>query len=167
MCAKKARCLASQPIQEHISLCDAVNATQEQAYTERNQKQSKYGTGGQKMATEQRLIDANALLLEIEKELADYCTFFSAEQNKMINVGLRIAATDTRNQPTVDAVPVVHGHWIDSISVGHMGRITGYSIDCSVCDSVFKDDSRAVVKHWKEQFKVCPFCGAVMGLNGE
>ena len=61
---------------------------------------------------------------------------------------------------------VVHGYWIDSYSVDHIGRITEHGIDCSVCDSVFKDDSRAVVKHWKEQFKVCPFCGAKMDGDG-
>ncbi len=68
--------------------------------------------------------------------------------------------------PAVDAVEVVHGYWIDSTSVDHMGRIIEHSIDCSVCDSVFKDDSREVVKHWKEQFKVCPFCGAKMDGDG-
>ena len=68
--------------------------------------------------------------------------------------------------PTVDAVPVVHGYWIDSHSADHIGRIIEHSIDCSVCDSVFKDDSRAVVKHWKEHFKVCPFCGALMEGDG-
>ena len=73
---------------------------------------------------------------------------------------------DIADVPIVDAVPVVHGYWIDSHSVDHIGRITGHGIDCSVCDSVFKDDSRAVVKHWKEQFKVCPFCGAVMDGDG-
>lgn len=65
-----------------------------------------------------------------------------------------------------DRVEVVHGYWIDSTSVDHVGRIIEHSIDCSVCDSVFKDDSRAVVKHWKERFKVCPFCGAVMDGDG-
>ena len=69
--------------------------------------------------------------------------------------------------PTVDAVPVVYGYWIDSTSVDHIGRITEHSIDCSVCDSVFKDDSREVVKHWKERFKVCPFCGAKMDGGNE
>ena len=70
-------------------------------------------------------------------------------------------------KPTVDAVEVVHGYWIDSTTVDHMGRITGHGIDCSVCDSVFKDDSREVVKHWKERFKVCPFCGALMDGGNE
>ena len=66
----------------------------------------------------------------------------------------------------VDAVEVVHGYWIDSHTVDHLGRIIEHSIDCSVCDSVFKDDSRAVVQHWKENFNVCPFCGAKMDGDG-
>ena len=69
--------------------------------------------------------------------------------------------------PTVDAVEVVHGYWIDSYSVDHTGRITEHGIDCSVCDSVFKADRRDVVQHWKEQFKVCPFCGALMDGGNE
>ena len=70
-------------------------------------------------------------------------------------------------QPGVDAVEVVHGYWIDSYSADHMGRIIEHSIDCSVCDSVFKDDSREVVKRWKERFKICPFCGAKMDGGNE
>jgi len=66
-----------------------------------------------------------------------------------------------------DAVEVVHGYWIDSYSVDHIGRIIEHSIDCSVCDSVFKDESRKVVKHWKERFKICPFCGATMDGGAE
>ena len=54
-----------------------------------------------------RLIDANALLLEIEEELSHESHFFTTEQNKLIDMGLRIAAGDIRHQPTVDAVEVV------------------------------------------------------------
>jgi hypothetical protein len=74
---------------------------------------------------------------------------------------------DLINEPTINAVEVVHGEWIDSTNVDHMGRIIEHGIDCSVCDSVFKDDSREVVKHWKERFKVCPFCGAKMDGGNE
>ena len=69
--------------------------------------------------------------------------------------------------PTVDAVEVVHGYWTDSYNVDHMGRVVEHGIDCSVCESVFKDDSRDVVKRWKERFNVCPFCGAVMDGGNE
>lgn len=59
------------------------------------------------MENKKRLIDANALLLEIEEELAHESPFFTKEQNELIDCGLRIAAKDIRYQPTVDAVEVV------------------------------------------------------------
>lgn len=51
-----------------------------------------------------RLIDADKLLCEIEEELSCECKAYTAEQNKWIDTGLRIAATDIRHQPTVKAV---------------------------------------------------------------
>ena len=69
------------------------------------------------------------------------------------------------NIKPVDAVEVVHGYWVDSYGADHMGRVVEHSIDCSVCDFVFKDDRREVVKYWKAQFKICPFCGAKMDLE--
>jgi hypothetical protein len=121
--------------------------------------------GAVKMANEKRLIDANATVAEIKQNVCKNCNSHN---------GIRCDycwADDVidflQETPTVDAVPVVHGYWIDSYSVDHMGRIIEHSIDCSVCDSVFKDDSREVVKHWKERFKVCPFCGAVMDGGNE
>ena len=99
------------------------------------------------MANEKRLIDAKALLESLWQ-------IPGGRPQSVVNL---ICAT-----PTVDAVEVVHGFWIDGYNVDHIGRITEHTIDCSVCDSVFKDDSRAVVKHWKERFKECPFCGAKM-----
>ena len=118
------------------------------------------------MATEQRLIDANAFVEDIKTEIVnlrmDGLKGTPRPCEELYDIIDRIG-----EQPTVEAVPVVHGHWIDSTSVDHMGRITGHSIDCSVCDSVFKDDSREVVKHWKERFKVCPFCMSLMDGGDE
>lgn len=59
------------------------------------------------MKNEKRLIDADALLLEIEEELEHKSPFFTTLQNEMIDCGLRIAAKDIRHMPTVDAVEVV------------------------------------------------------------
>ena len=47
--------MGSLPMQEHINLCDAVNVMRELAYTEQSQKQSRLGTGGQKMENEKPL----------------------------------------------------------------------------------------------------------------
>ena len=110
---------------------------------------------GMKMANEKRLIDAHQF--RGKHEVAEV-------NGKLCSV---ICYADIVNAPTVDAVEVVHGYWIDGYNVDHIGRITEHTIDCSVCDSVFKDDSREVVKHWKERFKVCPFCGAIMDGGNE
>ena len=110
------------------------------------------------MANEKRLIDANELVNHI-----DCCVGESKDLISSVCIAIKCYV---EQMPTVDAVEVVHGYWIDSRTVDHMGRITEHSIDCSVCNSVFKDKSREVVKHWKERFKVCPFCGAVMDGDG-
>jgi hypothetical protein len=110
------------------------------------------------MANEKRLIDANAEIRKMRESLV---------KNKRNTKHLVYWVFDAvisvlEKAPTVDAVEVVHGYWIDSYNADHMGRIIEHSIDCSVCENVFKDDSREVVKRWKERFKVCPFCGAIM-----
>ena len=116
------------------------------------------------MANEKRLDLINKWevvnkLIQLQNQYNFYKNVWDAEVLYRRIAELEIGIGKT---PTVDAVEVVHGYWIDSYSVDHIGRIIEHSIDCSVCDSVFKDDSRQVVKHWKERFKVCPFCGANM-----
>ena len=120
------------------------------------------------MANEKRLIDANALKDEFRRYMADRfdrerCV---SEENCITCGRVCLFQRTINNAPTVDAVEVVHGYWIDGYNVDHIGRITEHTIDCSVCDSVFKDDSREVVKYWKERFEVCPFCGAKMDGDG-
>ena len=101
------------------------------------------------MANEKRLIDANVLVEFVGTRTSTWIykpdLFWAIKQ-----------------QPTVDAVPVVHGYWIDGCVTDHIGRVVEHCVYCSVCVSVFKDDSREVVKNWKERFKFCPFCGAKM-----
>ena len=51
-------------------------------------------------------------------------------------------------QPTIDAVPVVHAHWIGK-------PLAGYStVKCSACGSVFVENNG--------KWKYCPDCGAKM-----
>ena len=120
------------------------------------------------MANEKRLIDANAFQFEPDPvdNIMNGVLFMGRATGKTLMQVQCCLRAMIDNAPTVDAVEVVHGYWIDGYNVDHLGRIIEHSIDCSVCDSVFKDDSRAVVKHWKEQFKVCPFCGAKMDGDG-
>ena len=58
-------------------------------------------------------------------------------------------------------VKVVHGHWEDGCAVDHTGKEVYKSIDCSVCHDIFKIESHDR-EYWKNRFKACPFCGAVM-----
>lgn len=67
--------------------------------------------------------------------------------------------------PRIDAVEVVHAHWEDGYAI-HNGKEVYKSIDCSHCNDIFKIESETR-EYWKERFKVCPFCGAVMDGGNE
>lgn len=88
---------------------------------------------------EKRLIDANALRAVLKNEECD-CEVFPW-------------AVD--NAPTVDAVEVVHGHWIVNKAGTHK---------CSVCHDTIPDEQA-----WCGA-KYCPYCGAKMDggyIDGE
>lgn len=55
----------------------------------------------------------------------------------------------------------VHGHWNDGYGLDSKGNKLYDSIDCSVCEDIFKIPSYDR-EYWKERFKYCPFCGAIM-----
>ena len=59
---------------------------------------------------------------------------------------------------------VVHAHWEDGCAI-HNGKEVYKSIDCSHCEGVFKIESETR-EYWKNRFKVCPFCGALMDGDG-
>lgn len=96
------------------------------------------------MATEKRLIDANALLKMLDKRTK------TAYPNEFY--GLMLAHDYIDDAPTVDAVEVVHGHWektIDNCTVMHK---------CSVCGA-------RVVKgfyEYENPNRYCYHCGAKM-----
>lgn len=74
------------------------------------------------------------------------------------------AVTAIKTLPTVDAVPVVHGHWIKkrywSEGVG-MGESYGYWYACSECNY----EVRSGYGSCDDRF--CSNCGADMKENGE
>ena len=77
------------------------------------------------MASEKRLIDANALKEQIAKEIHTYWTngtggYCLAED----------AIADIDNAPTVDAVEVVHARWVD------VRELCGDYM-CSNCDTLY------------------------------
>jgi hypothetical protein len=101
-------------------------------------KQSRLGTGGQKMANEKRLIyadDAIELINGLES------LPWEEETEEMVN-----------SLATVDAVEVVHGRWINKTKEIH-GMVDERN-DCSNCGQVY----------WFAcpDFNYCPNCGADM-----
>jgi hypothetical protein len=93
------------------------------------------------MASEQRLINANALLERMNVVTADdTCPLHIAAE---IDQEIALA-------PTVDAVEVVHGRWIE-YQIPHI-------MCCSECD-------------WgtgvQSDFRYCPSCGAKMDGNSD
>ena len=63
------------------------------------------------------------------------------------------------NQPTVEAVPVVHGEWIKTFKSMKLNLNTGelepkYSCDCSIC--------KWHTGNQGTRFNFCPNCGADM-----
>ena len=78
-----------------------------------------------------RLIDADALIKELEK--LDW-------QELYLPIHFKEWLID--EAPTIDAVPVVHGHWID-------------------CDG-YRECSRCGWLHAHNRLNYCPICGAKM-----
>ena len=106
------------------------------------------------MANEMRLIDANQLIRRLEKMQYD---------TDAIYIDGIIRAL--KEPSTVDARLVVHGHWEDGYAI-HDGKEVYKSIDCSVCNEIFKIESHDR-EYWKKRFKLCPFCGADMRGDGD
>ena len=57
------------------------------------------------------------------------------------------------------------GEWLDGAGVDHNGNTVYISIDCSVCEEVFKIETHDR-EYWKARFKGCPFCGAKLDGDG-
>ena len=93
-----------------------------------------------------RLIDADAFLKR--NEVYADCEFL----HPMYQNTLRELVDD---EPTIDAVPVVHGKWI------HLYK---NNYRCSVCGAwfIFEDENNPY-----EEGRFCPYCGARMGERRE
>ena len=90
-----------------------------------------------------RLIDADAL------KLADFQDFSDADV---------FAAIDA--QPAVDAVQVVHGHWI--------WHEDSFEYECSACKCRFDyNHTFELFDHGYQYANYCPNCGAQMGADVE
>ena len=100
------------------------------------------------MANEQRLIDANALLEKMEYTSTDVCEDYGYCfcQHGYSTPLLRLMVNET---PTVDAVEVVHGRWIEDTY-------------CSNCRWFAEDEEGHIVQSFHNY---CPNCGAKMDLE--
>ena len=97
------------------------------------------------MANEKRLIDANALLDEIQRVRNKYKKVTTFTTHNVIAC-IKIA-------PTVDAVEVVHGRWIDEYPY----------VRCSECNAEWLN---CRTDNEPKLFYYCPKCGAKMDGDG-
>ena len=102
-----------------------------------------------KMSNEMRCDHANAFM-------KDYCDGCSALEQGCRPFEGPICGTVMllSDQPTVDAKPVVHGRWLDSLD--ESGKLVNCWRTCSVCG-----------KQWSKRTNYCPNCGADMRERSE
>ena len=94
------------------------------------------------MANEKRLIDANAVLKWLE-EITEPTEWIVSQYNADWIWGM------IDSQPTVEAVPVVHGRWEQRKILDWFG--TKICFRCTECKT-----------HWDANTNFCPNCGAKM-----
>ena len=93
-----------------------------------------------------RLIDANAM----RKDWLE-----NGENEYVYDTNAVLESIDA--QPTVDAVEVVHGHWVSLTDCSNAG------VYCSVCQKkVWKEDYAWCNRKNKLRSNYCPNCGADM-----
>lgn len=105
-----------------------------------------------------RLIDANELESHFHEtkmiEIFPYWKELSFKtQSELIRFGKALKEM-MQNAPTVDAVEVVHGSWLDT---NHMIP----SVACSVCGGLVRAEYTHESIH-RRTYKYCPYCGASM-----
>lgn len=102
-----------------------------------------------------RLIDANALLEEIDEEI-EVCQPETTPSNKFISIGLKTARKDINRMPTVDAQPIIHAHWI------MLDKQVGQCSNCGYCQKSNGIDKTGHGNIHKLVYKWCAVCGAKM-----
>lgn len=107
------------------------------------------------MASEKRLIDANALYTKLGKMARE--PYYQHDGDDYY-VGIADASMEVHCAPTVDAVEVVHGEW-STIEDDYTGMV---ALQCSECNQEwwFEDEPPMKIYHY------CPNCGAKMDGDG-
>lgn len=96
----------------------------------------------EKASSKKRLIDANALIKEANADGA--YGYVDAKQ--------------IADSPTVDAVEVVHGRWVDKPLIKSFKHTNIPVVECSACGIDFCD----IINNHYFTYKYCPNCGAKM-----
>ena len=111
------------------------------------------------MATEKRLIDANALIKKVESYTQlivdvkhDRDMFYHGSGWNGALVSARVAIKD---MPTVDAVEVVHGRWVSGGNLIPTTNGLRWTVRCNLC---------GCPQDFKHNY--CPNCGAKMDGAG-
>ena len=95
-----------------------------------------------------RLIDANALYQKLLKLASLYDVDY---------LFFDVVSDEIDNAPTIDAVEVVHGHWVSLTECANAG------VYCSVCNkNVYKEDYARCNRKNRLRSNYCPNCGADM-----
>ena len=113
------------------------------------------------MATEKRLIDANALIDEGYKvtmlDVFPNWLLMSDEAKEAVCKHGAYLKKIIQQLPTVDAEHVKHGYWISLTDCSNAG------VYCSVCHKkVWKEDYAWCNRKNKLRSNYCPHCGAKM-----
>ena len=98
-----------------------------------------------------RLIDADALLDFLDVGHLRPPTEICFSELMMKNI--------IELMPTVEAVPVKHGHWISK-----QDEYDENYVICSICGDEYTEDDLHLNSWFKQYFKYCPTCGAKMDI---
>ena len=109
------------------------------------------------MANEKRLIDADALMAELEERQAFLVKEYGCRDH--YTRGFVEAVDKVSDAPTVDAVEVVHGSW------NIINFCSGDTAICSVCGCEMLVNEPGNGLHNVEDLHYCPNCGADMRVG--
>lgn len=98
-------------------------------------------------------IRRDALQKELQEELDFESPMYTADQNKHINIGLKIALRAIKKLPAADVEEVKHERWMWE----------GLFKACSRCGSYVDWNDTLGANRWK----YCPYCGAKMDKENE
>ena len=103
-----------------------------------------------------RLIDANALKEKLQADHDFYINAWGGFKNLPANDKARVdeltaSIAAVVNAPTIDAVEVVHGRWLDCENYNDIRQCS----ECGLIRNIYK----------QEGWKYCPNCGTKMDAN--